>query len=1020
MKTISAQTSRVFISCILRVCMTAFAFSAFGEATVYEDPIVLDAQTNIVVASGDTLTLTGLISGEGSIKKTGDGTLILAHEGGTTFSGGIALNGGRITANTSGAFGTGNVTGTGSAITFNAADGVFANNFSLGTTSVTPPTFAANTTIDGTVTIKREHNFFQNDTAATVVFNGAVNGNKNIIYQSTMTTRFKGPLGLSNLYAGSKYSHTGTLELWNPTNAFSGQICLVNMKVVCYNTNVMNGASISLRLANSTTASINLNGHDQTVKSCTYVPSNSFTVPSVSDSGRSITTAAAAPATLKITGTGANKNSISFFAATGAVTLELDADPTFRQVFTNRASTTTGALNIRSGIFEIAGPASFKNVGRATVSTNGQLLVTTTASAALSGVTNFVLSGTFSSTFQPFTDGAVDLVVSGENASLTLPADARLNVKSLTVDGVPLSGELFIGGDESCPWLKSGEIVVLSHESADTWTGAGSTSSITEADNWKSGAKPDLAGFCTATFADANAVCVTATVDRAVAFAGLRLDSTNGFAFAADVAGSVLSVSTGGIVAAESPAGAAPVYDFAAPVRLIGEQTWIAPAGTTLRLLGGTTSAYAFEKTGDGSITISGTNTWDKRVILRGGVMTLSGTITTSSGVDTTRLDGDGDSPDAGNAVYSYFGGSSGGIAQNMYLKNVAVEKAFWVDMASASSEFYFRSAAAATNTFRAFFRSRNKANQKLYVPEGSEVRFEGGAKFPWAFVQGGKGTVRFSKTPVIYTATSETGYSIQGCGNAVFDVGTNTLRYLSIQQDGGRFDFTADHVCGLGDYCTIRLYGGLRRATGRAPCGSVVDIHGTRQRVGMVLAYDKYFSDTGYVGLSKIAGDAGSVFEITNNVTTRSSAFDHVPFVGGVSLVFGSPGTITFTNVTHTSTGTVEVARGTMRFRSGATWLTATKVKVGGTLVLTGDARNGQTFGRKADWYFGENGVVSIPNGVVQHAGHVWIGDTELPPGRYSYAETADESIRSHFDPETTGVLRVHGSGEGSVIIIF
>lgn len=555
---------------------------------------------------------------------------------------------------------------------------------------------------------------------------------------------------------------------------------------------------------------------------------------------------------------------------------------------------------------------------------------------------------------------------------------------------------------------------------ADAWTG-GRGESISLPGNWASGATPDLTGLCTATFAAADATGFSLTVDRDVAFAGLRLDAVNGFAFSADESGHVLSIGSGGIVAANPTDGASPLYSFAVPLRVTAEQQWVFPSGTAAAFSGGIVADAPFGKGGNGSLSFNGSNVWDGRVVISNGNISLSGTITTSSGVDTTRLDGSSDSPNAGNAVYAHLGGVAGGSKNYLYVSNAVVEKAFWVDMAKSTSDYYFRANNASTNTFRGYFRSRNRENQKLYVPAGSEVRFEGGAYFPWAFFQGGPGVVRFSKTPITYNATSETGYSVQSSGNAIFEVGTNTIKYLSIKGDGGRFDFSADYVCGLGDQGTLVMNGGLRRTSSHAACGSVLDIHGTRQRLGALKAADKYI-DGKFVGLSEISGDSGSLLEITNKVTTRTSTINHVPFVGGISLRFDSPGTMVFTNVTCTATGTVEVAKGTMEFRHGASWLTATNIVVGGRLVLADSEgeSNHQTFGRYANWRFTDGGVVSIPAGVEQRAARVWVGDVELPCGVYSYDRIADEAIRAHFDPNASGTLRVMGNGKGIILSIF
>ncbi|MBR6586315.1 MAG: autotransporter-associated beta strand repeat-containing protein [Kiritimatiellae bacterium] len=970
---------------------------AMAADTVVSGDMQIEAGTmyEINVGSGDTVTYSGSISGKGGVKKTGAGTLVLS--GANTFSGGIGLSGGKLVAGASGALGTGLVDCTGSSIEFNATDGVFPNDFKLGNSSATPPTFAQNTTLNGKITLLREHNFYQNSEKA--VFNGAIDGNKNIIYQTAETATFNGALALANLYGGSRYVHTGVLELSNPDNRI-GTILLMRTKVRCLAANVMKGAILTQRGKDqSSAAKLYLQGFNQTVKACSYDSSNGTV-----DKGGEITSDS--PATLTITGAGADKTEFTYYSFSGPVSIDINADAAFTQRFGGRASTMTGDIKVTSGGFEITGASSFPNVGSVVVSENGKLNLNSTASYALQGVTSLVLSGTLTSSTQPFSDGNVDLVVSGEGASLSLPAESRLTLKSLTVAGVSLAGE-FHAGDDSCPWLKSGELVVAKHETVDSWTGAASDSSIAEAGNWASGTVPDFTGFCTPTFSSADAVGFVSTVDRPVAFAGLNLLASS-FTFAKNGETALLSVGAGGITGT-SPAedGETVNYVFETPIRVTDTHIWSLPQKTVSRFLGGTTAVVPFTKEGDGDMVVSGGNVWDARMDMNSGNFTLSGTVTTSTGVES------GKTP----TFYAKIGGVTTGAAVNyMYLSNAVVEKAFSVKMASSSSSYYFRAQPASTNIFKAFFQSANESNQKLYVAEGSEVRIEGGADFPWVFIQGGYGTVRFSGKPVTYYNNADTGYYVGGGGTAVFEVGTNTIRHLAVRDDGGRVDFMVDHVCGLGDYTSFYMTGGLR---GRN--GSVLDIHGTRQCLGMMKVRDKAV-DGVYIGRSKIVGDMGSILLITNNVTTRSSLVDHVPFAGGISLKFDSPGTMMLTNAISSSCGRLEVERGTVTLAHDAAWTNVSEVAVSGDGRLVVDAQEGvraqPVFGKEATLSFADNGVLDIADGISVRVKHLFVGGVKMPRGVYGYSRVSDENVRKHFASDSTGVVSVRGEGSFTVTI--
>ena len=126
----------MFLKLPVRPCLAKASFSSLvalcafaAQAVDVTEDIVLNESTNVVVAAGETETWSGLVSGEGSVVKQGDGTLVFAHAE-NTFSGGVTIQAGGIEATASGAFGTGRLEATGSAakIVFNADKGSFPND----------------------------------------------------------------------------------------------------------------------------------------------------------------------------------------------------------------------------------------------------------------------------------------------------------------------------------------------------------------------------------------------------------------------------------------------------------------------------------------------------------------------------------------------------------------------------------------------------------------------------------------------------------------------------------------------------------------------------------------------------------------------------------------------------------------------------------------------------------------------------------------------------------------------------
>jgi hypothetical protein len=211
-------------------------------------------------------------------------------------------------------------------------------------------------------------------------------------------------------------------------------------------------------------------------------------------------------------------------------------------------------------------------------------------------------------------------------------------------------------------------------------------------------------------------------------------------------------------------------------------------------------------------------------------------------------------------------------------------------------------------------------------------------------------------------------------------------------------------------------MTGGLR---GRN--GSVLDIHGTRQCVGQLQVADKEVEGK-YIGRSKIMGNPGSVLLITNNVTTSSSWVNHVPFTGGISLAFDSPGKLTLTNAVSSSSGSISVRRGTVTFAHDAAWTNVSEVAVSGTGRLLVNANEGArthlAFGKEATLRFADDGVLDLADGAYVRVKEMFIDGVKMPRGIYNYSSVSDENVKKHFAPDSTGVVSVRGEGAFTVTI--
>lgn len=989
-----------------------------ATTTIAEDVQIAAGETlEIAVASGDTATYSGVISGEGGIKKTGAGTLVLS--GANTFSGGFNLANGKVQADNAMAFGTSVVTstaekGSGGQIIFNVANGSFVNDFSLEkgyAASGDYPLlyFKKNTVLNGTVTLSGETNFGNLQSAKpTVEFNGEVKGSQGIIYNIYGNTHFKSAISVNNLYPGQNDSASGNIHLYSPDNKIRGAIILRKGNIVCHQENVLGGAPLSMRFSISGTSStiVDLGGFSQSVK---YLTTNgSYSWPSLSATGGKIKSAE--PATLTITGMAANSTATSYYGVDGQVSVVLDVPTTSGQRFDRRTSATTGSLEVKSGTFEMCGTATFKNVPSVTVQEDGVFLVNSTAEGALTALETLTVKGKFSideATPNPFGPNLnIDL---GNNAEFSMPEGMTLYVKSFSTNGVLLTRHMQINSGD-IPQIKSGTVIITSATSENTWFGGGSSDSISLPQNWENPDDIDLTGSMNATFVASDANGFAALVDKDVSFRHMVLSSANGFEFTGEKRVSVL---TGLVAAVQSEA--ASVYSFKSPLQL-GHQQYITEGyfplsvaqGATLRLEGGTESLVNIKKTGAGVLDISGSNVWDGAFVVSDGNVNISGTITTPDGVDeNTSVSRNG----AGVLTFNMSTDRGASASRTLSVSNAVIEKPIWFAMGESSSTSYFNFPAGTTNIFRGYFCNDDQANQRFRLTgRDTVVALEGGGYFPWNFQFTGLGTTYIRNKPIVNSGGSN-GFVVQGNENgtptAVFEVAGNSLKNLGIRGEGGTIDMRVDNV--VNSSSTLTMSG----AQERTRQGSILLLNGTSQTVGTLNA------SASVNAYSRIEGNGATLSIVNNSASSASSC--RFRFVGDVSLDFDSPGTMLLTNAVSSSCGKIGVKRGTVTFAHDAAWTNASEVALSGTGCLAVNANDGArtrpAFGRKATLSFADDGKLKLPDGMMMRVKHLFVDGVKMPSGFYGYSCSSDENIRKHFG-ESTGVIHA-ASGNGLMVTV-
>ena len=188
--TLSLGTSTSLGSGTLGVTGNAGLQSAGGALTLV-NAVSLGAGAGLTVGGANDLTLNGPIGGGGSLIKTGAGTLVLG--GANNFGGGVTLQAGTLGVGTGTSLGTGTLTVSGAATLTSSADVALANDV----------------TLDGALSVTGAKN---------IALGGVIGGGSGLSYSGTGILS----LGGANAYAGTTTVASGTLLATNASGSATG------------------------------------------------------------------------------------------------------------------------------------------------------------------------------------------------------------------------------------------------------------------------------------------------------------------------------------------------------------------------------------------------------------------------------------------------------------------------------------------------------------------------------------------------------------------------------------------------------------------------------------------------------------------------------------------------------------------------------------------------------------------------------------------------------------------------------
>lgn len=1013
-----------------------------GNVTINNDIELAEGDQNFYSQDLTTFTLNGVISGAGKLVKDGassqtsykDYAMIL--NGVNTYAGGTQINYGIVHAMNAHACGD-----TTKEIYFNVTwpsnnNSTMFCTLRIGTTdpfpypirtkdtSVTSP-WAANTYIDhhidglvdeitltgpitgGHLDVNAYKTYASSDTSSRhkVKFEGPVTTKGMKLYGDGDAGAFHFKNAVTNTdatVAATSYSSKPFFYFYSPANEFNGtQLGSGNCVIHAMAANVLHGAVLWTgdEASKDKSSYVYLNGYDQTIDRVVGTrQANTKTDNHFVDGGSK-------SAMLTMEGTKDQTNCLCVFNSNLSLVWNPTNDFTFACTGV-RPSTMTGTITVKGGTFRTEAGHTFKNVTNLVV-TAGTLAIANTTGSAFTGVKAVSLGATarldLTAAVAPFPSSVIDVDIA-EGGKIVLAADeTALNLKSVVYANHGMGVGYYTGADgvegaQKVDWIEgSGKLYVASStvgvEPAG-WQGPEGSegTSIGTAANWDfAGAVERMNDYSlVATFAAAG---TTATVDRAVNWAGIRFETPNADSFTLLKGNDGANVALGGRGIEAAARGAAGVYRIEAPVTIAAPQTWTLGDKTTLDVAGGLMNA---DVPGVQSIT----RPMGGKLILRGNeTSTYTGDLHLHGLVDVYGDDPFGPGAEDGGRVYFYGGDNP---TQNKdyitFCGNVTVTKPFTLYGNWQNNPIRF---AGSSQTVT--FEDEVSWGGRCLMGAACNIVFNGGgtvSTMPIYSTQGGTvGKIIFAGKPyTIDFESSETRYV-----HIHFNVASNKVNWLKGYY-AQHYHFGVDWALYEGNTKVYLQYNTNYGTSSLDLCG-----HSQRADYAAGNSLKCWFTNSAEAATMYMDGRTS-----ITNLTEFRGPFN-LSKAGASLYAMGSATTC----VTNTSTGFLEVKGGTMAFRAGSSWA-GTDVRIDASadandaVLSLGD---GNALARKAELTMTDGTTkkakLELAAGTVQKVRTLTINGQMLYGGTTYGSSQSDAAVKDDVHFSGTGVLYVsHPSG--------
>ncbi|MDO5320123.1 MAG: hypothetical protein Q4G65_15970 [bacterium] len=648
-----------------------------------------------------------------------------------------------------------------------------------------------------------------------------------------------------------------------------------------------------------------------------------------------------------------------FTKGAGLVWSPSDDDYVF--VSSNAVSDTAGMLSVTKGTVKLVDGASFTALSELAVS-EGAVLDVDAASGA-----DF---------------HAEALTLGGPTAKLKLATGVVLNVTAASLAGSALAPGTYAAdaaAGKKAAWIEGAGTVVVATGPGNmaTWVGGDVASTLMTKDaNWQDGTVPDLAaGDLFATFAAGGA---EARLAGAAGFDGLALNNTAGtaFTFAADPDAQA-TIAGNGIAVAD--AAAATTWTMGWPIALSADQTWSIGAKNTFKQNGPLSGEGKLTVNNAGTLELNAPSTQTGALELRGG---------------TVRVTASNAFGPAGRTVELHHMST-----KYVFAGDLTFDAPMYSGDLGESSDVFMTVEAGSRLAFNANFG---------YLAEGgisfgadSVTVFKDGVKF---VKDGMKGRIypRGSGTIIVSNAIISACRAWEGQpGNPVtldLCVANNMLNDSSYwaKFPVGRLLTHAVHATRSDALLTFD--------------DATWDLCGKDQQTGLLATTAK----------TKIVSDAPATLSVyshsdgngQNGTYGGDARVNKAVFSGLVSLKKNGSRPHTL-GAESSTTGSVEVAAGTLTFNASGKWPNATGVKLsGGTLVL----QNAEAVGPNAQWDVktGTNPVVTLSFTGLLPADKLTVDGVHLKGGVYGAVDSGAEHEVAWISGD--GLLKV--ASRGTVLI--